>query len=99
MTEVTRADLTALSQRIDQRMDWLDAHGTRGVGTLQVQVTELAKDLGRIEQAQEAHVRLHEQEARDRASTRRWLVASVIIPTVSCVIAGTGVLIAVLAVH
>ncbi len=93
--EVTRADLAQLAQR----MDWLDEHGTRGVGALQVQVTELAKDIGRIEAAQDAHLAQHSQEAAERANTRRWLVASVVIPTVSCIIAGAGVLLTVLVVH
>lgn len=42
------ANLRDIDKRIDkieQRLEWLDEHGTRGVQVLQVQITEQAKDL------------------------------------------------------
>ena len=71
-------DLRAMVTRNGQRMDWLDEHGTRGVGSLQLQVTELAKDVAKVEAAQEAHVIAHQAESRERRdqvrSTTRWYI-------------------------
>lgn len=42
------ANLRDIDKRIDkieQRLEWLDEHGTRGVQVLQVQITEQAKDI------------------------------------------------------
>lgn len=42
------ANLRDIERRIDkveQRLTWLDEHGTRGVQALQVQITEQAKDI------------------------------------------------------
>lgn len=38
-----------LSQ-VEQRLDWLDQHGTRGVEGIRIQLTEQAHDIGTIEQ-------------------------------------------------
>ena len=100
---VTRAEFDGLAQRVS----WLDEHGTRGVGALQIQVTSLAKDIAKVEAAQDAHVVMHRQEASaqeqrrvteeaDRKNTRRWVVAGVIIPTASVLMAGGGILVAIL---
>ena len=62
-------------------MEWLDEHGTRGVGALQLQVTELVKDVTRVEAGQEEHTRAHAAETKDRQaqarSTTRWGVGIV----------------------
>lgn len=42
----TRRRLSA----VEQRLGWLDEHGTRGVDGLRVQIVEQAKDLGKVEQ-------------------------------------------------
>lgn len=45
-------ELDAVNRRIDgldQRVTTLDEHGSRGVAALQVQLTELTKDLARVE--------------------------------------------------
>lgn len=34
---------------LERRVDWLDEHGTRAVGALQLQVSELIKDAGKME--------------------------------------------------
>jgi hypothetical protein len=88
---VTRAEFNGLATRVE----WLDEHGTRGVGALQVQVTGLARDMGKLETAIDQHERLHAVEARERMVTRRWLIASVLIPTLTVLIAAAGVLLAV----
>lgn len=52
----------------------------RGVTTLQAQVRELAADLselkGETRTWQETHERYHEQDTRDRAAGRRWLIGT-----------------------
>jgi len=90
MTDVTRAEFDALSLRVS----WLDEHGTRGIGALQIQVTELAKDMARLEKGQDDHVKLHETEARERKGDRRWVVASVLIPTLAVVVSAGGIILA-----
>lgn len=67
-----RADQRALSQRVDE----LDAHGSRGVIVLQAQVVELVKDMGQMTGAFEQHQRQHQADARDRVVGRRWLIGT-----------------------
>lgn len=58
----------------------LDDHGTRGVGALQAQLTDAIKDIVELRADMvarfEAHSRVHEQDKRDRASGRRWLIGT-----------------------
>jgi hypothetical protein len=87
---VTRTEFNSLAATVTtqgKRIDWLDEHGTRGVGALQLQVTELAKDVAKVEASQEQHVIMHQSEASERQSSRRWLVASVLIPTFAVMVA------------
>ena len=71
-----RRDLDRLAARVDQ----MDQHGTRGVTAIQVQITDLVKDLaelkGETRAWQEAHSAAHAQEARDRVMGRRWLIGT-----------------------
>jgi len=54
--------------RLVTRLDQIDAVGTRGVAVLAVQVQEIAKDFAK-------HEVKHDQEAAERQSGRRWLLA------------------------
>lgn len=85
---VTRTEFRDLANRVD----WLDEHGTRGVGALQVQMSELIRDVTKLEAAQAQHVDQHQREARDRAAGRRWLVAGVLIPTATVLISAVGII-------
>lgn len=67
LDQATTRELT----RLDQALRDLNDHGSRGVIGLQGQVTELAKDLTRLEAGQEA------AEQRRRAGNR-FVVASVL---------------------
>jgi hypothetical protein len=74
----------AASQReldmVRTRLEQIDVSGTRGVGVLQVQMTELVKDIGDLRAEtrawQVAHDREHEQERADRQAGRRWVVGA-----------------------
>lgn len=73
---VTRGEFAMLAQQVTTnaaRMDAIDASGTRGVGVLLQQITDLAKDVHGLELKLEQHDREHETDRRDRASGRRWL--------------------------
>lgn len=81
----------AASQRefdqLRQRLDTMDVHGTRGVGVIQVQVTELVKDLAelRISTAAraDAHERQHVQDVHDHRNQLRWLTGTAIAAVVA----------------
>lgn len=72
--EDVRRDLDRLERRIEQ----MDTHGTRGVGVVQSQLADVIKDLAKLEGRMQAHDQVHVQEARDRASNRRWMVSTAI---------------------
>lgn len=57
--------------RLQIRLDAIDAGGTRGGAVLAVQMQQISTELGRHEQQ-------HEREARERAAGRRWLLMAVI---------------------
>lgn len=92
MTEVTRGEFDMLRQvaasnasRIDNveatiahRIDSLDQTGTRGVGVVQTQLTELAKDMAGLATRMDAHEQDHKTDAAERKTARRWLVTAVI---------------------
>lgn len=61
--QVSRYEFEALVRRVDVNGDRLG-----GVGVLAVQIQELAKDLA-------AHEKIHEQDARRRTDSRRWIIA------------------------
>ena len=75
---VSRREFDHLVARVEQ----MDSLGTRGVGAMSVQITELAKDFSDLKadtKAWEAtHDKQHEQEKRERTLARRWLVGAAI---------------------
>jgi hypothetical protein len=64
--------------RLEQRVDAMDQLGTRGMGSVLVQVAELAKDVGELGGEQRSWQRLHREqhdsELAQRTSGRRWLI-------------------------
>jgi hypothetical protein len=80
-------DLERRVGNVEVRLTWLDEHGTRGVGALQLQVSELIKDQAKLEAQVD---RLQERMERDRKTdeTRRvaafrWRVGAAIAATAS----------------
>lgn len=73
-------DDTWVSQReFDQlraEVTRIDDHGTRGIGTIQTQLTEVVKDVTELKSEVNSrfaeHQRQHEREQADRAVNRRW---------------------------
>ena len=83
-------DLPATRREVDILRDEvhrLDDHGSRGVGAIQTQLTDLVKDLAEMKSEMnnrfEAHQRVHDQDHRDRISGRRWLITTGIAGLVS----------------
>jgi len=60
------------------RLDTIDQGGTRGVGIVQVQLTDLAKDVAMLGTRLDKHEQEHELEARDRASVR-WRLTGLVV--------------------
>lgn len=60
----------------------MDDHGTRGVGSIQIQLTALVKDVAEMKTNVDArfaaHQRVHDQDQRDRVNGRRWLIGMAI---------------------
>ena len=84
-TDVTRGEFAMLKsevERNERRLESIDDHGTRGVATVQIQLTEVVKNLGELKADVnarfDAHFRLHEKDEKDRISRRRFTVAAVI---------------------
>jgi hypothetical protein len=78
---VTRREFDALAARLgrlDDRLETIDINGTRGQAAVQVQITELARDMGELRGDQrtwqENHDRLHHLEQQQRVAGRRWLI-------------------------
>lgn len=63
--------------RLEQRVDQMDLTGTRGVGVLAERVTDLAKDVAKLEALIESHERQHELDRQERQAGRRWLVGTI----------------------
>jgi len=57
--------------RVVNRLDQIDAGGTRGVAVLAVQVQELAKDMAR-------HEEKHDRQETARAANRKWTIMAFI---------------------
>lgn len=80
---VSRGEFDMLRQLVagnQARLENIDDHGTRGVGAVQVQVTEIVKDVAAL-QAElgtrfETHDRQHLQDHKDRIAGRRWLIGT-----------------------
>lgn len=68
--EVTRGEFDMLKQMVNEqgiRLTSIDEHGTRGVGVIQVQLTELIKDLAELKTE-------FKSEQRNRITGRRWVL-------------------------
>lgn len=76
----------AASQRevdiLREELHRLDDHGTRGVGAIQAQLTDVVRDIIELKTEMngrfEAHQRIHDQDHRDRITGRRWLIGTAI---------------------
>ena len=72
--EVTRGEFDMLKSMVtdnNRRIDTIDSTGTRGVGVIQTQLTDLAKDVATVTSRLELHEKDHIQEAQDRIKQRR----------------------------
>jgi hypothetical protein len=60
----------------------LDDHGSRGIGSIQTQLTDLVKDVTELKTEVnsrfDSHQRVHDQDKIDRINGRRWLIATII---------------------
>ena len=71
---INRGEFMMLAARVEAnsaRLEAIDAGGTRGIGVLQLQITELAKDFA-------GHEKQHELAESRRVSARRWTVGAII---------------------
>jgi hypothetical protein len=73
---VTQREFDVLRARIDQ----MDQHGTRGVGTLQVRIDEIIKDLAELKvgyaEWQTGHLIMHKAESDDARTSRRYILTT-----------------------
>lgn len=74
MDEVTRREFDQLSNRVDA----IDRDGPRGLLVLTERLTEVSRDLVRVDERMNQHDRQHELERNDRRSARRWMVGTAI---------------------
>jgi hypothetical protein len=83
--EMLKAMVTANADRLNQ----IDDHGTRGVSAVQIQVTNLVKEItelkGDVNSRFDAHQKVHDQDERERTSARRWLIGTVIASVIAMV--------------
>lgn len=75
---VSRREFDTLARQVER----IDEHGSRGVGILQQQITDLIKDVLEIKadtsrQLRE-HEQAHERERRERTSSRRWAAGTAV---------------------
>ena len=78
---ITRPEFEMLRQLVSdniKRLEAIDQSGTRGVGVVQVQLTDLAKDVAGLVTRLDAHDGDHVREARERVAGRRWMIATVV---------------------
>lgn len=85
MTEVTRGEFDLLKQIVasnQARLEGMDQAGTKGVLVVQTQLTDLAKDVVRLESEMDKrfdeHLRTHAEDQQARVAGRRWLTGTVI---------------------
>jgi hypothetical protein len=78
---VSRGEFDLLRDIVTQqgaRMEAIDNHGTRGVGVLQTQITDLTKDFVEMKTEntawQQSHTAEHVQDKKDKVTGRRWLI-------------------------
>lgn len=62
----------------EQRFDSMDRSGTRGVGVVQEQLTDLRGDVAGLMARMETHERNHVAEAKERLAGRRWAIGALI---------------------
>jgi hypothetical protein len=82
---VTRGEFELLRQMVttnETRLASIDQGGTRGVGIVQSQLTDVVKDLvelkADINARFDAHMKTHEQDERDRVTARRYTLTTII---------------------
>lgn len=83
---VTRGEFDLLRQMVQQnasRVETIDNLGTRGVGTIQSQLSDLTKDLLELKTDMNMrfsdHDKLHKSEKRERVNSRRWLIGTALL--------------------
>ena len=81
--DVSRGEFDLLRQIVaanQARLEGIDLGGTRGVGVVQAQLTDVVKDLVELKSDVsarfDAHQRVHDQDERNRASARRFTVTT-----------------------
>lgn len=81
MDEDIRRELDLLHQAdrdLRQAISDLDSHGSRGVLTLQGQVTDLIKDFAEMRVAFVAHETQHIEERKERSRNRHWIAGTIL---------------------
>lgn len=83
---ITRGEFDLLRQIVQQnasRLETIDNLGTRGVGTLQSQLSDLVKDVLELKTDMNVkfteHDKLHKTEKRERVNNRRWLIGTALL--------------------
>jgi hypothetical protein len=83
VTEPTGREFDMLRDQVranQLRLNDIDDHGTKGVASLQVQLTELVKDVlelkGDMNTRFTSHEKVHETDVKNRVSGRRWLIGT-----------------------
>lgn len=71
---VSRREFDALAARVDR----IDEHGSRGVALLVHQISELSRDMGKLEKELQTHRELHDKEEESRTATHRFWLTTVI---------------------
>lgn len=81
MTEPTGREFDMLRAQVQAnqiRLTEIDDHGTKGVAAVQVQLTEVVKDLTELKTDMNArfsaHEKVHSDDHKERVTGRRWLV-------------------------
>lgn len=80
---VTRGEFDLLKQIVvtnQARLEGMDQSGTKGVAVVQTQLTDLVKDVVRLEaeldKRFDEHAHMHTAEAQSRTVSRRWAVST-----------------------
>ena len=85
----TRREVDILRDQVNR----MDSSGTRGVTALQLQMTDLVKDItelrSSVDKRFEKHEKEHVLEKRDRTSARHWAIAtSLTVLVAMCTVIG-----------
>ena len=68
--------------KLSVRIESINDHGSRGVATMQMQLTDLIKDVVELKVDMnarfEAHQKVHDQDQKARVTGRRWMTTTVI---------------------